>query len=88
MESNLLNISTDYGGEDFTIEWPQIKAIYTSNYYEIHLSDGTFHFGRMRSVSDSTIQIISNNGEIRSCHQKDIITITEIDQNFRNRFTA
>jgi len=88
MEYNLLKISADYGGEDFTIEWDQIKAIYTSNYYEIHLSDGTFHFGRMRSVSDSTIHIISNNGEIRSCHQKDILSITGIGQDFRSRFTA
>jgi len=88
MEYNLLKISADYGGEDFTIEWDQIKEIYTNTYFKIYLSDGTFHYGRLRSVSDSTIQIISNNGEIRSCHQRDILSLTEIGQDFRHRFKA
>lgn len=86
MEYNLLKIGAVYGGEDFTIEWAQIKAIYTNTYFKIYLSDGTLHYGVVRSSSDSTIHIISNNGEIRSCHQRDILSLTEIGQDFRDRF--
>jgi len=88
MEQGLLKIDTDYGDQDFVIEWDQVKQIYTSTYFFVSKNDGTIHYGWLRSDSVSTLRIIGRNGQVHTCDQLEIAFLRELNKGFASRLSA
>lgn len=88
MQRGVLVIETDYSDSDFTIEWKKITWIATESQFQITLSGGEKYFGRLESESETTISILSDEGETLLVNQMDIVYLSAYDDKFMDRLSA
>ncbi len=62
MSKGVLNIETDYSKSDFTIEWVDIKEIYTKTSFTLTRSDGDRLSGTLQSVNPNQVNVVSDKG--------------------------
>lgn len=88
MQRGVLVIETDYSDSDFTIEWKKITWIETESRFLISLTDGEKYFGRLESQSETTVNIITGEGDSLLVDQEDIVYLSAFDDKFLDRLSA
>jgi len=62
MNKGVLSIETDYSKSDFTIEWVEVKEIYTKTRFMLTQSDGDRLSGTLQSVNLNQVNIVGDKG--------------------------
>ena len=62
MNRGVLTIETNYSDSDFTIEWLEIKKIYTQTVFLTSLTDGRRIIGSLSTNEDNSITITNREG--------------------------
>lgn len=88
MEKNILEVETSYSDSDFKIEWDQVSRIRTQSQFMIALSNGRKYHGRLYSISDSAIQIITIPITPLIVLKEDVVYLDPYDDKFKDRFSA
>lgn len=88
MQKGILVIETDYSDSDFTIEWKKITWIETESQFLITLANGEKYFGGLESQSESTVNILTDEGETVLVDQEDIVFLSAYDDKFLDRLSA
>ena len=88
MQRGVLVIETDYSDSDFTIEWKKITWIKTESQFLITLANGEKYFGHLESQTDSTVNILTEEGESLLVDQEDIVYLSAYDDKFLDRLSA
>ena len=88
MQRGVLTIETDYSDADFTIEWKKITWIETESQFQIGLSDGEQYFGRLESQTETTVNLIPDEGDPFLVDQEDIVYLRAYDDKFLDRLSA
>jgi len=87
MSKGILKVETDYSDSDFQIEWDKVTGIKTTTQFMISLSDGKKYFGKLYSISDSTLRIKTDNDEV-VCNYIEIVSLSPFDDKFADRLSA
>jgi putative salt-induced outer membrane protein YdiY len=89
MNKGVLTIETNYSDSDFTIEWLEIKKIYTQSVFLTSLTDGSRIIGSLRSNEDSSITIIDREGAVETEVQiPEIVFLQPLNEGFWSRLDA
>jgi hypothetical protein len=88
MDRGVLRFETDYSDKDFSIEWEKIRLINTITSFFITLTDGVKYYGKIKSISDTTLSILSGNKIIRECTINDIVFLQQLKKSFWDRLHA
>ena len=89
MDKGVLTIETNYSDSDFTIEWLEIKKIYTQSVFLTSLTDGSRIIGSLRSNEDSSITIIDREGAVETEVQiPEIVFLQPLNEGFWSRLDA
>lgn len=88
MDKGVLVAETAYSDKDFQIEWSEVRSIRTQNQFMIDLSGGQKYYGRLFSLPDSTVQIMTMPFEPIVVHMDDILYFEAYDDRFKDRFSA
>jgi hypothetical protein len=88
MNRGILQAETEYSDSDFEIEWEKVVAIRTQSQYMITLTGGKKYYGRLYSLSDSTVQILTMPFEPVVANIQDIVDLESYDDKFKDRFSA
>ncbi len=89
MNRGVLTIETNYSDSDFTIEWLEIKKIYTQSVFLTSLTDGRRIVGSLRSNEDNSISIINREGTPESKVQiPEIVYLQPLNEGFWSRLDA
>jgi hypothetical protein len=85
MSKGVLSIETDYSKSDFTIEWVEVKEIYTKTRFMLTQSDGDRLSGTLHSLSANQVNIVGDAGTLTS-QLNDIVLLKSVSENFWDRF--
>jgi len=88
LEKGVLTFDTEFDDKDFKIEWDEIKAIHTETILYITLKGGLHFYGVLHSKNDSTIEIISRDGETLEVKDENIVVLVPVKSGFKDRFEA
>jgi hypothetical protein len=88
MDRGILQIGTDYSDGDIKITWNKIRTIRTETSFFIALTDGRKYFGTVKSVSDSTLHIVTVDYQTVECQLDHIVTLSPIRKTFFDSFSA
>ncbi|MGB5203833.1 MAG: DUF481 domain-containing protein [Eudoraea sp.] len=89
MNKGILTIETNYSDSDFTIEWLEIKKIYTQSVFLTSLTDGSRIVGSLRSNEGNSITIIDREGAVETEVQiPDIVFLQPLNEGFWSRLDA
>ncbi len=89
MTRGVLTIETNYSDSDFTIEWLEIKKIYTQSVFLTSLTDGSRIVGSLRSNEGNSITIIDREGAVETEVQiPDIVFLQPLNEGFSSRLDA
>lgn len=87
MDRGVLTIETDYSKNDFTINWVDIKEIYTKTQFLITLTDGNRIVGRIDTDSVQA-RIHSENGQTYQFPLNSIVTLKTVTDKFWDQVHA
>jgi len=87
MNKGVLSIETDYSKSDFTIEWVDVKEIYTKTNFTLTQSDGDRLSGTLQSVNSNQVNVVSDKGTSTS-ELNDIVLLKSVSEKFWDRFHA
>jgi len=88
LQKNILTVETSYSDDDFTIEWDGVKEIYTYTYFLITLSNGTRYNGKLRSLHDGYVSILTDHGDNVNVKMDSIVMMDDIKQGFWSQLDA
>ena len=88
MDRGVVIIETDYSDSDFKIEWEGIKEIHTESSFLITLSDGRRFNGRLESTSDSTVNLLVDEGQNLEVGLQEVVFLKPVDDTFLSRLYA
>ena len=88
MNKGVLVFETDYSDSDFKIEIEGIKKIFTTSHIAITLSDGTRMDGKLKSLENGKIEVITDEGTEIVNNINDIVLMKTVDKGFWDRFSA
>lgn len=89
MDKGVLTIETNYSDSDFTIEWLEIKKIYTQSVFLTSLTDGSRIVGSLKSSEDNTLIITNREGVIeREVQIPEIVFLQPLNKGFWSRLDA
>lgn len=88
LENNILEAETKYSGSDFKIEWDKVTRIRTQSQFMISLRNGVKYYGRLYSLSDSAVQIMTSPMTPVITRIADIVYLEAYDETFKDRFSA
>ena len=88
MQKNILKVETSYSDSDFQIEWDKVARLRTQSQFLVALSHGRKHHGRLYSVSDTSIQILTVPMTPLIVAKNDIVHLDSYDDKFKDRFSA
>ena len=89
MNRGVLTIETNYSDSDFTIEWLEIKKIYTESVFLNSLTDGRRIVGSLRSNEDNSINITNREGTVEAQVQiAQIVFLQPLNEGFWSRLDA
>lgn len=87
MEKGVLEMDVSYGKENFKIKWIDIEKIFTSKKFLINVDHKLFR-GKIAFISDEKVTIINEDEVLVTCLLKDILYISEINEDLKSRFSA
>jgi hypothetical protein len=87
LSKGVLSIETDYSKSDFTIEWVDVKEIYTKSRFTLTQSDGDRLSGTLQSVNSNQVNVVSDNGTSTS-DLNNIVQLKSVSEKFWDRFHA
>ena len=87
MNKGVLSIETDYSKSDFTIEWVEVKEIYTKTSFMLTQSDGDRLSGTLQSVNANQVNVVGDAGTSTS-ELNDIVLLKSVSEKFWDRFHA
>jgi hypothetical protein len=88
MSKGILKVETDYSDSDFQIEWDKVIGISTTTQFMVTLSDGKKYFGKLYSLSDSTIRIETIEDAEFVSSNIEIVSLSPFDDKFVDRISA
>jgi hypothetical protein len=88
MDKGVMVAETEYSDSDFQIEWEKVTAIRTQNQFLITLTGGKKYYGRLYSLPDSAVQILTMPFEPVMVDIQDIVYLESYDDKFKDRFSA
>jgi len=88
LEKNLLEVGTKYSDSDFIIEWDKVTGIRTQSQFMIAQRNGVKYYGRLYSLSDSAVQILTSPMTPVITRFEDIVFLEAYDDKFKDRFSA
>jgi len=88
LEKNLLEVETKYSDSDFIIEWDKVTGIRTQSQFMIAQRNGVKYYGRLYSLSDSAVQILTSPMTPVITRFEDIVFLEAYDDKFKDRFSA
>ncbi|NNL02612.1 MAG: DUF481 domain-containing protein [Eudoraea sp.] len=89
MSRGVLTIETNYSDSDFTIEWLEIKKIYTQSVFLTSLTDGTRVIGSLSSNEDNSITITNREGAAEAeVKIPEIVYLQPLNEGFWSRLDA
>jgi hypothetical protein len=88
MDRGVVVVSTDYSDSDFKIEWAGIRYISTETEFMVTLSDGVKNYGKLKSVSDTRVNILTIEGRIVECDIDEIVFLSPMKDKFLDRLYA
>lgn len=88
MKQGVLSIETSYSDSDFTIEWDGIKSLFSESSFLVTLSNGQRYNGKIRSTSDSQINILTNDHGIINVNVDEIVNLESVDKGFWSQIYA
>ena len=88
MDRGVVVVNTDYSDSDFKIEWDEIHAINTKTSFFITLSDEAKYYGTLKSISESTISILTIDKKVVKCDLNDIVYLAPLKKDFWDRLHA
>jgi hypothetical protein len=88
MDKGVMVVGTDYSDSDFQIEWDKVTAIRTQSQFLIALTGGKRYYGRLYSLPDSAVQILTMPFEPVLVNMQDIVYLESYDDRFKDRFSA
>ena len=87
LNKGVLSIETDYSKSDFTIEWVDIKEIYTKTSFTLTQTDGDRLSGTLQSVNPTQVNVVSDKGTSTS-ELNNIVQLKSVSEKFWDRFHA
>jgi hypothetical protein len=87
MSKGVLSIETDYSKSDFTIEWVDIKEIYTKTNFTLTQTDGDRLSGTLQSLNPTQVNVVSDKGTSTS-ELNNIVQLKSVSEKFWDRFHA
>lgn len=87
MEKAILNMSTDYSNEDFTIVWSEIERISTHSKYLIMLSNGKNVVSRLKTIGNDSLLLVYKKKEY-ICNFDQVVYIKGVEDDFQSRLDA
>ena len=87
LSQGVIHLETDYSKNDFEIKWKKIKAIYSSRFFTITLSNRMRILGRINGQTDSLIIITQYNNEIAT-DAEHVVRLDKFNDNIFERFSA
>jgi hypothetical protein len=89
MSRGVLTIETNYSDSDFTIEWLEIKKIYTESVFLTSLTDGRRIVGSLSSNEDNSITITNREGAAEAeVKIPQIVYLQPLNEGFWSRLDA
>jgi putative salt-induced outer membrane protein YdiY len=88
MERGVLVAETEYSDSDFKIEWDKVIGIRTQSRFLITITGGKRYYGRLFSLPDSAVQILTMPFEPVIVQLNDIVYLEAYDEKFKDRFSA
>lgn len=89
MDKGVLTIETNYSDSDFTIEWLEIKKIYTQTVFLTNLTDGRRIVGSIKSKQDNSLTITNREGVIETeVLIAEIVSLQPVNKGFWSRLDA
>jgi hypothetical protein len=79
-----LRVSTDDVGTIY-IEWDKVIAVTTAARYEVAITDGSRYLGRLQPDSDTTLQVVADDGAVARLPFVEIISFDPIRAGFFER---
>jgi len=87
MDRGVLTIETDYSKNDFTIEWVEIKEVYTKTQFLITLTNGDRLLGTL-AMDSSEIRIKTADNISHDYPLSSIVTLKTVEDKFWDRMHA
>lgn len=87
MDRGVLTIETDYSKNDFTIEWVDIKEIYTKTQFLMTLTNGDRLVGTL-AMDSSEIRIKTEDNRSYDYPLNNIVTLNTVEDSFWDRMHA
>ena len=87
MDRGVLTIETDYSKNDFTIEWVEIKEVYTKTQFLITLTNGDRLVGTL-AMDSSEIRILADDNRSLNYPISSIVTLKTVEDGFWDRLHA
>jgi len=88
LENNILEAETEYSDSDFKIEWDKVTRIRTQSQFMVSLKNGRKFYGRLYSLSDSAVQIMTTPMTPVITRIRDIVYLEAYNDKFKDRFSA
>lgn len=88
MDKGVMVAETEYSDTDFHIEWDKVTAIRTQSQFLITITGGKKYYGRLYSLPDSAVQILTMPFEPVMVDIQDIVYLESYDDKFKDRFSA
>lgn len=82
LEKNKLKMETNFSDDDFVIKWDEMKEIYTQNEFFIEVTKGRLYEGKLKSVEDGKISIITANADQIEFNANEILLLLELKHGF------
>jgi len=87
MDKGVLTIETAYSKVDFTIEWSEVKQIYTETNFMVTQVDGDRFSGTLKSEDGGQVSII-NGGSTSTHNLIDIVLLKSVSDKFWDKVNA
>ncbi|QHI39289.1 hypothetical protein IMCC3317_46990 [Kordia antarctica] len=88
MNKGVLKIETSYSNRDFSIEWLEIKRIYSETEFLISTTNGNRYNENLRILNPKEVIIFSQKGTLANVSLKDIVFLKTIKSKFWDRISA
>ena len=88
MENNRLQIDPDYVHGSLEAKWNNITGIKTNNAFQISLMKGPTYYGSLNTLSDGSLQIITQEGDTIHTSVPNIVLLRPIDDKFIEKLSG
>lgn len=88
MNKGVLKMKTSYSDSDFAIEWDKVTKLITSTEFLINTSRGERYNGKLRSINDKELIILSATDTLAKVFIQDIVFMQMVKSDFLSKLSA